>query len=104
MVPVTRPIIIRCEPHQLTIMPEDNRTLPQTIPLSGRTDAAVDKLVSGVWDYMKSWGLAGRGMYWRPTLSMEVAPGAEGRFEELQALLQDSGMEVKRRQTPAQRR
>jgi hypothetical protein len=96
--PVTRPVIIRCAPNQLTIVPDDNRSLPQTIPLGERTEDSVDKLVSGVWDHMKGWGLAGRSMYWRPTLVMEVAPGAEARFEELQALLQDSGLAVEQRQ------
>src|SRR5690606_31902767 len=76
MVPVTRPITVRCESHKLTILPEDNRMRPQTIPLAERTEASVDQLVSGIWDDMEGWGLAGRGMYWRPTLSMEVAPGA----------------------------
>ena len=101
MTPVTRPVIIRCEPNQLTIMPDDARSLPKSIPMGSRTQDSVDKLVSGVWDHMKDWGLAGRGMYWRPTLAMEVAPGGEARFQELQALLQDSGMEVKQRQRPS---
>ena len=34
-------------------------------------------------------------MYWRPQLSVIVAPGAEGRFTDLQTLLADSGLEVK---------
>ena len=104
MTPVTRPVIIRCDANQLTIVPDDARTLPKTIPLGTRTEDSVDKLVSGVWDHMKDWGLAGRGMYWRLTLSMEVAPGGESRFQELQALLHDSGMEVKQRQPPTTER
>lgn len=98
MTPVTRPVIIRCEPNRLTIVPDDNHSLPKTVPLGARTEDSVDQLVSGVWDHMKGWGLAGRGMYWRPNLVMEVAPGAETRFSELQALLAGSGMEVKARQ------
>ena len=98
MTPVTRPVIIRCEANQLTIVPDDNRSLPKTIRFGARTEDSVDKLVSGVWDHMKGWGLAGRGMYWRPTLAMEVAPGAESRFRELQTLLEGSGLEVKQRQ------
>ncbi len=95
---VTRPVLIRCEPGQMTIMPDDNRALPRSIPLAARTEDSIDALVSGVWDHMKGWGLAGRGLYWRPTLVVEVAPGAESRFAELQTLLQDSGLDVKQRQ------
>lgn len=98
MTPVMRPVIVRCEPQQLIILPDDQRQLPRKIPLAARTEDSVDNLVSQVWDHMKDWGLAGRGMYWRPTLSVEVAPGAEGRFAELQALLEGSGLEVKQRQ------
>ena len=93
-------MIVRCSPNQLTIVPDDNRSLPKNVPLGARTEDAVDGLVSGVWDHMKDWGLAGRGLYWRPTLVMEVAPGAEARFAELQTLLQGSGLEVRQRGKP----
>ena len=55
------------------------------------------RLVSGVWERMESWGIAGRGMYWRPLLQVDVAPGAERRFVELAALLEGSGMMVERK-------
>jgi hypothetical protein len=102
-VPISRPIIVRCEADQLTIVPDDNRFLPKHIKLGYRTEDSVDALVSGVWDHMKGWGLAGRGMYWRPTLIMEVEPNAVARFSELQALLADSGLEVQMRTTHAQK-
>jgi hypothetical protein len=96
--PITRPILIRCEPNQLTILPDDDRSASKTIPLGARTEDSVDPLVSSIWDHMKGWGLAGRGLYWRPTLSLDVRPGAEGRFSELQALLSGSGLEVRQRE------
>jgi hypothetical protein len=46
---------------------------------------------------MDSWGIAGRGMYWRPILHVYNAPGAEGRADDLEALLEGSGLEVKRK-------
>jgi hypothetical protein len=100
--PISRPIIVRCEEHQLTIVPDDNRSLPRHIKLGYRTEDSVDELVSGVWDHMKGWGLAGRGMYWRPSLVMEVEPNAVVRFGELQSLLTDSGLDVQMRTRHAQ--
>jgi hypothetical protein len=99
--PISRPIVVRCEENRLTIVPDDNRSLPRHIKLGYRTEDSVDALVSGVWDHMKGWGLAGRGMYWRPSLVMEVEPNAVARFGELQALLADSGLDVQMRTTNA---
>jgi hypothetical protein len=50
---------------------------------------------------MKSWGIAGKGLYWRPTLLMEVKPGAADRYAEVKALLDDSGLDVHERQPHA---
>ena len=48
---------------------------------------------------LKAWGIAGRGMYWRPVLLIEVTPDAEFRYAELKALLDNSGLIVQRRQS-----
>ena len=50
------------------------------IAMTGRTAAAVDPLVTAIWEQMDAWGIAGKGMYWRPILQVYVAPGAEQRF------------------------
>lgn len=96
-VPITRPIPIVCAADSLTILPDRGGSLSsKTIPLGDRTETSVNELVSAVWDQIETWGIAGRGMYWRPILSMQVAPGGEQRFTELQALLADSGLDVRR--------
>jgi hypothetical protein len=43
---------------------------------------------------MDRWGIAGRGMYWKPVLKVQVIPGGENRFKDLQTLLEDSGLDV----------
>jgi hypothetical protein len=68
----------------------------RVIPLGADTLDAVDELVAVVAERVETWGMAGRGMYWRPLLVMEVAPGGEARFAELQALLADSGLDIRR--------
>ena len=95
-VPITRPIRIDCYPDRLLLVPEQGLGGSKVIPLKMRTEDAVDELISTIWDHMESWGIAGKGMYWRPVLNLYVAPNAEDRFEELKTLLDGSGLEVKR--------
>jgi hypothetical protein len=70
----------------------------RVIQLKPRTSESLDDLVNTVWDRIDSWGTAGRNMYWRPTLFMEVEPGGERRYHELQSLLANSGFDVTGRQ------
>jgi hypothetical protein len=94
-VPIQRPIRIVCDCDHLTLMPEGRgRQGMRVIPLKPETHESIDDLVSTVWDRIDSWGTAGHNMYWRPTLMMEVEPGAERRYTELQAMLADSGFDV----------
>ena len=66
-----------------------------TVPeIRHRSSKCPPELVSAVWDHMDTWGIAGRGMYWRPVLSIHVGPGAEGRYDDLKTLLQESGLKV----------
>jgi hypothetical protein len=97
-VAVTRPVFLECRPDRLVILPEEGTGGGKEIALGGKTQEAVEDLVSAVWAHMKTWGIAGKGLYWKPTLLMDVAPGAEARYAELETLLADSGLEVKRRQ------
>jgi hypothetical protein len=96
---VTRPIRVTMHKDQLTLLPEraDERR-PQEIPLSPEmSPREVETLVAGVQRHMRSWGIAVDGGYWKPALSVDVLPGAEDRFAELQSALQGSGIEVQRK-------
>lgn len=94
-VPIERPIRIVCDAEHLTLLPEGRgKQAMRVIPFKPRTRDSVDDLVASVWDRIDSWGTAGRGMYWRPTLIMEVEPGGQRRYAELQSLLADSGFDV----------
>ena len=96
--PLVRPIRIDCLPDRLILVPESGLTGRQEIVLDSYTSDSMDEFVAAVWHYMdNSWGIAGRDMYWKPVLKVEVAPGAERRFEDLQALLKGSGLRVERR-------
>lgn len=94
-IPIERALHIVCDADHLTLMPEGRgRQGMRVIPFKRQTVESVDDLVSTVWDRIDSWGSAGRDMYWRPVLLMEVEPGGQRRYAELQALLADSGFDV----------
>lgn len=94
-IPIERPLHLVCDADHLTLLPEGRgRQGMRVIPFKRQTVESVDDLVSTVWDRIDSWGTAGRGMYWRPVLLMEVEPGGQRRYAELQALLSDSGFDI----------
>jgi hypothetical protein len=93
-VPVSRPVTLECQADRLLLMPEKGRGGQPVVAMSAAADSSVDDLVSAVWDRMGQWGMAGRGMYWRPILHVRVAPGGEQRFDDLKALLEGSGLEI----------
>ena len=95
--PVSRPIHIECRGDELILLPDVGNPQPHVIHFGPRTADSVDKLVAAVWDYTKGWGIAGRQMYWRPVLVLQLGSSGEGRFAELQALMADSGLEVQRK-------
>ena len=96
--PLLRPIRIECRPDRLILVPEPGLSGRQEVTLDTYTSDSINEFVAAVWHYMdNSWGIAGHRMYWKPILKVEVATGAEGRFRDLQALLEGSGLKVERR-------
>ncbi|MEE8452707.1 MAG: hypothetical protein V3R99_12355 [Thermoguttaceae bacterium] len=96
---ITRPIRIDCHADSLVIVAVGDPYGNRTVPLGPNTVDSVDELISAVWNYMEFWGIAGNGMYWQPVLSVHVDPDATHRFDELQTLLDGSGLTVKRKET-----
>ncbi len=81
MVPATRPVRVELYNDHVTVLPDDAR-----------------EFVGNVQQHMKRWGPAGKNTYWRPTLSVEVKPGAADRYADLKDLLADSGLDMRERQ------
>jgi hypothetical protein len=95
-VPLTRPIRIVCRADHLAVLSDDPRR-PQAhvIPLGFDTERNVDELVSVLWKRVDRWGTPGNGMYWRPTLVLEVPPDGRKSAAELESLLEDCGLELR---------
>ncbi|EAQ79822.1 hypothetical protein [Blastopirellula marina] len=94
---ITRPIHVVVAADRIVIVPEKGSSKqPQVVLLQSDVRGGIDEFVSQVWSRIEDWGIAGRGIYWKPTLKVDVQPGAQQRFEELAALLNGSGLEVER--------
>lgn len=80
------------------ILPErGERRAARVVPLTRSAAAASEELVQQINQEVESWGIAVANGYWRPVLNIEVAPGSDERFAELQMLLDGSGLEIRRR-------
>ena len=97
----TRPILVECYQDRLVIVPEMRGQTPKVTLLDIEARDSMDEFVSNVWRHMNSWGIAGRGLYWRPTLVMAVDPDATDRYAEIKLLLADSGLDVRARRPSA---
>lgn len=98
LVGVTRAIRVECQQDRLIVHPEKGqRRTPAVISLTEDSRRGMDQLLTQINKEKDGWGLALAGGYWKPVLKVEVAPGAEPRFAELQTLLHESGIVVERR-------
>jgi hypothetical protein len=104
-IPVMRPIHVECRDDRIVILPEfPGGPGQREIPFAGRTTNAVSSLITAIWDRMDGWGIAGKGMYWRPELHVRTTPEGAARLAELKALLADSGIVIVERPATTARR
>ncbi len=94
LIPFTRTMGVQVAGDRLIILPQDPSGVPTTVMMQGSTKDGVEEFVSQVWEEMKGWGSAGRGMYWRPEIHLQVYPGGEQRARDLEVLLKNSGLEL----------
>lgn len=96
---ITRPIHVVVAADRIVMVPaKGSNKKPQVVLLQSDVRGGIDEFVSQVWTRIEDWGIAGRGIYWKPILKVDVQPGAERNFEEMSALLNGSGLEVERNQ------
>lgn len=97
--PVARAIRLQCLPDRWVVLPDSpsSREGPKEILFDVPPQARAEKLAKVIADRVDGWGLALSGGYWKPILEVEVAPGAGWRYDQLQQLLEGSGLEVHQR-------
>jgi hypothetical protein len=94
---VTRPLRVMCYADRLVIVTGDAHRGNKEVILKTSTRDSVDDFASNVRAEIKTWGIAGKGMYWKPILSFDVQQGGEARYEEFRKLFDGSGFDVRRR-------
>jgi hypothetical protein len=93
-VAVSRVIRAECYPDRLVFLSEGRTAV---VPLMSSTAETIDQINDVLWEHIDSWGIAGKGMYWRPVLQVSVAPGAELRYADLSILLEKRGLVVQKK-------
>jgi hypothetical protein len=96
MTAIGRTIPLTCQPDKLVFSRSGGKGVDRELTVPGNMAAISNPFADTVWDYIDTWGDAGRNMYWRPTLKVTVLPGAEAQFEQLQMMLKGSGLKVER--------
>lgn len=91
---VERTIRIRCQEDRWVIQPEPGQQGTKTIFLrKGLVQARTD-LSKALQGRVDSWGMALAGGYWKPKVVVTIDPNAQHRYEQLQRVLQGSGIDV----------
>jgi hypothetical protein len=99
---ITRPIKVQVNQDQILVFDADGRPADSgAISFKQPVDRVMDRLAGAVQRQVADWGLAGDGMYWRPTLVVSVAPGAERQAQRVSELLENSGVDVRLPQATA---
>ncbi len=99
---ITRPVRVVVNADKLTVLPESGAPGDAAVvSFQQPVDRVVDQLAGAVQMQVVDWGLAGDGMYWRPTLVVTVTPGAERQAERIAELLDNSGLDIRLPQATA---
>ncbi|HMO83951.1 MAG TPA: hypothetical protein PKC18_03425 [Lacipirellulaceae bacterium] len=95
--PIERPIKVDVDADQLLVLdPDGQRSAGATaVSFHQPIDQVLDQFAAAIKARIADWGLAGAGMYWRPMLVLNVAPGADRQAARLAELLEDSGVDVR---------
>jgi hypothetical protein len=99
---VTRPIKVTVGAQQLAVGGAiESAGDSSVVPFNQPVDDVLDQLAAAIQEQIADWGIAGDGMYWRPTLVVAVESGAQRQAERLAELLEDSGVDVRLPQATA---
>lgn len=96
--PVVRSIRVVCYNDRWVLMQDNASTSNQvTVAIGQSPQASAEKLAKAITDRVSGWGIALGSGYWKPELVVDVAPGADSRYGQLERLLEGSGLKVRRR-------
>ena len=97
---VERTIRIRCQEDRWVIQPEPGQQGTKTIFLRKGLVQAREDLSKALQGRVDSWGMALAGGYWKPKIVVSIDPNAQHRYEQLQRVLQGSGIDIVTEELP----
>ena len=68
----------------------------RTVMTPNNLQSKMDEFAEHVRKHVEDWGSPPPNGYWKPMLFVQVGPGGESAFAELQSLLTNSGFEIRR--------
>jgi hypothetical protein len=99
-IPIRRTIQIVVRGDRVAILPEgasanDPSIRGREIPLAGTNRDAYEPFVMAIETEIKDWGMAGRGLYWRPVLDITIGPDGQKHATDIAKILKNSGIEMR---------
>jgi hypothetical protein len=92
-----RPVRVVCRGDALILVPEKlSNDKPKVFLFEDDSTRTIDQFVKSLHQRMQLWGLPPLNGYWRPQLVVQVETDGEARYELLEQLLRNSGLELKR--------
>jgi hypothetical protein len=89
---------MQCFSDRWVLLPEKGtNSRPTIITFEGPPVARAEKLAQSVGQRVEGWGMAVSEGHWAPVLHVDVAEDAEWRFQQLQRLMEGSGIDVVRK-------
>ena len=92
---ILRTIRAESRRDRFILLPSNRRSSPEMFGVFDRDARRASlELATAVRDRVDQWGAALPGGRWQPVLEVDVQPGGEVRFQQLQMILRDSGVKV----------
>ena len=94
---MVRELRLQCAPDKLVLAGERGGPAKTVAIRDGLIEQSVRELAVEIRQRVEDWGAAMRDGRWEPVLSVEVLPGGETRYRQLETLMRNSGVRVERR-------
>lgn len=89
-----RPVRVQVTPGALILAAGEGSSRAETVAWETSMIDAIDPLANAIWRRVDRWGYLGFDGYWKPVLHLEYAPEQRGLAEELERLLEGSGLDI----------
>ncbi|MCA9140204.1 MAG: hypothetical protein KDB00_25710 [Planctomycetales bacterium] len=94
---IVRSIRIQVHMDRLVVLPSAGARISETFSVAeAGVNMATLQMATAVRNRIERWGAAAPGARWSPRLMVDVMPGAEKRFMELERLMTGSGLPIQR--------